>query len=191
MSLIMGFFAFIMFYLYDFNQIVLKKKVCSLFFIVGCVLLLSASILLLSLHLPIMVIDAYHLCLLLIAICFLFLLIHTLFFSLPFEETYRKESLATQQNKCYRNGMYALCRHPGVLWMFGFYFMLSLAFNSKLMWQACLLFNLMNFIYIVIQDNWTFMYLFCDYYEYKQQVPFLLPNIKSIHHCINSWGYRK
>lgn len=188
MSILMGISAFIIFYLYDFNQIVLKKKVFSLLFLIGCLLLISSSVLLCFLHLPIMSFDMYHMCLLLLAACFLFLLIYTLFFSLPFQETYSDQSLKSKKNKCYRSGMYALCRHPGVLWMFGFYFMLSLAFDSKLMWQACLLFNLMNLIYVVIQDNWTFMHLFCDYHEYRQQVPFLLPNMKSIKNCVKSWG---
>ena len=40
--------------------------------------------------------------------------IYTLFFALPFDETYVKEN---QGRKVYTAGMYALCRHPGVLWL--------------------------------------------------------------------------
>ena len=49
---------------------------------------------------------------------FLCLLIYTLFFALPFEETYCEEN---KLRAAYTEGMYGLCRHPGVLWFAGAY----------------------------------------------------------------------
>ena len=43
------------------------------------------------------------------AILFLGLLIYTLFFALPFDETYVKEN---HERLAYTEGVYALCRHP-------------------------------------------------------------------------------
>ena len=53
------------------------------------------------------------------AMCFLALLIYTLFFALPFEETYCEEN---RLRAAYTEGVYGLCRHPGVLWFAGAYF---------------------------------------------------------------------
>ncbi len=50
--------------------------------------------------------------------CFLALLIYTLFFALPFEETYCEEN---KLRAAYTEGVYGLCRHPGVLWFAGAY----------------------------------------------------------------------
>ena len=53
-----------------------------------------------------------------IATIFFVLLIYTLFFALPFDKTYQNES---EKRMAYTEGVYALCRHPGVLWFIGFY----------------------------------------------------------------------
>ena len=63
------------------------------------------------------------------ALCFLLLLIYALFFALPFQETYVVQNVG---NKVCAQGMYALCRHPGVLWFTGFY----LSFHYGLLWAA-------------------------------------------------------
>ena len=45
------------------------------------------------------------------ALFFLGLLIYTLFFALPFEETYCEDN---KLRAAYTEGMYGVCRHPGV-----------------------------------------------------------------------------
>ena len=47
---------------------------------------------------------------------FLLLLVRTLFFAFPAEEAYARQD--TGRPACTR-GVYALCRHPGVLWLAG------------------------------------------------------------------------
>ena len=184
MSVFIGIVAFVLFYLYDFNQVIFKQKILNSFFFIGCLLLMSVTILLIYQHLYIINFSLFQLLTLIAAIIFFILLIYTLFFSLPFEDTYLEDS--PKANRCCQTGIYALCRHPGVLWLFGFYLMLSFCFDTQIMWQACFIFNMMNLIYVVIQDKWTFMYQFSDYGDYKKQVPFLLPNQKSIKRCIET-----
>lgn len=185
MGIFIGIFAFILFYLYDFNQVVLKKKILNHFFFIGCFLLVVATFILVYEHWQFLDFNLYQLFTLTLAmICFI-LLIYTLFFSLPFDDTYLENN--SEKNKCCRTGMYALCRHPGVIWMFGFYLMLALSFNTPKFYLACIIFNLMNVIYIMTQDHWTFMHQFIDYQDYKVQVPFLLPNRNSIKKCIHTF----
>lgn len=185
MGIFIGIIAFVLFYLYDYNQIVLKKKLLNHSFFIGCSLLIIATFILLYEHLCFLDFSVYQLLTLTLAIFCFILLIYTLFFSLPFENTYLEKNC--EIHKCCQTGMYALCRHPGVLWMFGFYFMLAICFNTSMFYLACIIFNAMNVIYIMIQDHWTFMHQFNDYQDYKQQVPFLLPNKNSIKQCITTF----
>lgn len=184
MGIFIGILAFILFYFYDVNQVIFKKKLLNHLFFIGCFLLIIATFILVYEHLQFINFSVYQLFTLTLAIIFFILLIYTLFFSLPFEDTYIDKS--DEKNKYCQTGMYALCRHPGVLWMFGFYFMLALSFDALMFYLACIIFNLMNVIYILIQDHWTFMHQFIDYQDYKLQVPFLLPNKNSIKQCINT-----
>lgn len=184
MGIFIGILAFILFYFYDVNQVIFKKRLLNHFFFIGCFLLIVATFILVYEHLQFINFSIHQLLTLTLAIICFILLIYTLFFSLPFDDTYIENS--NEKNKCCQTGMYALCRHPGVLWMFGFYFMLALSFNTLMFYLACIIFNLMNVIYIVIQDHWTFMHQFIDYQDYKLQVPFLLPNKNSIKQCINT-----
>jgi protein-S-isoprenylcysteine O-methyltransferase Ste14 len=114
---------------------------------------------------------------------FFLLLIYTLFFALPFEETY------VTQNGCktYDRGMYALCRHPGVLWFTGCYLFLWMTFGGKELLLLAMINCLLNFLYVVLQDGVTFPRVFTDYNIYKQRVPFLIPTVKSIQMCIRTW----
>jgi protein-S-isoprenylcysteine O-methyltransferase Ste14 len=115
-------------------------------------------------------------------VCFC-LLIYTLFFALPFQDTYLETGGSP---KIYKDGMYALCRHPGVLWFIGFYIFLGLMLKIPLLIAAVVVFSLLNLLYVVFQDNWTFMKMFSDYDLYKKETPFLLPNLDSIKRCIKT-----
>ena len=118
-----------------------------------------------------------------LALLFLLLLLYTLFFALPFEETY----ISQTGSKTYDRGMYALCRHPGVLWFTGCYVSLWLAFGGMLLFQMAVLYCSLNFLYVILQDNITFPRVFSDYRLYKQRVPFLIPTVESIRTCIRTW----
>ena len=119
------------------------------------------------------------------AVLFGWLLVYTLFFALPFEETYRQAE--QQGRKVYDRGMYALCRHPGVLWFFLMFLCLGAAFYpGALLWQG-LVFSGCNLVYVLVQDRWTFPQVFVDYGDYRRRVPFLVPTRESV--C-RAWATR-
>lgn len=108
---------------------------------------------------------------------FLLLLIYTLFFALPFHDTYNNPTC--KRTVC-RSGMYALCRHPGVIWFILFYLCLFLAAPSPVTGWGGSLLCISNLIYIVVQDVWSFPRTFSDYSDYRREVPFLIPTVFSI-----------
>ena len=180
-----GIIAFILFVIYDLEQArFLSNKyhgIIRLFFLVGFVFLIISTIS------AVYQSEIWRLTevasarfFLLCALFFLVLLFYTLFFALPFEETYVSQNGFTTYDK----GVYALCRHPGVLWFFGFYLFLWLALRGETLFLITLIFNILNFGYVVLQDCLTFPRVFCDYDNYKKYVPFLIPNLNSIKECI-------
>ncbi|MBK5253099.1 MAG: hypothetical protein JJE03_01300 [Peptostreptococcaceae bacterium] len=107
------------------------------------------------------------------ALCFL-LLIHTLFFAIPFEAAYIKGS----KQKICNTGVYSLCRHPGVLFLSGTYLFAGLATGRiEILW-LCLVITFCNIFYVTIQDRYTFPVLFDNYSEYQESTPFLIPDFQ-------------
>ena len=105
------------------------------------------------------------------------------FFALPFEETYCEEN---KLRAAYTEGVYGLCRHPGVLWFAGAFLCMWGMLGG---WRPGIYFGLMifwNYLYIIFQDLWTFPRTFFNYREYQQSTPFLIPNGKSIRACMKS-----
>ena len=119
-AVIIGSIGFLCCFLYDHNSIRLKKSFLHPFFSIGCFLIAVSTGLVIRSCWPrrgsSFFISAVFLA---AALLFLGLLIYTLFFALPFDETYVKEN---HERLAYTEGVYALCRHPGVLWFAGFYF---------------------------------------------------------------------
>ena len=86
----------------------------------------------------------------------------------------------------YTEGVYGLCRHPGVLWFAGAYLCMWGMFGG---WRQGIYFLLMifwNYLYIIFQDLWTFPQTFFNYREYQKTTPFLMPNRDSIKKCLYS-----
>ena len=185
---IFGTIAFILFIMYDLEQAGAVShrfhKITKYFFTIGSVILLLVTGVLLWKTVPfVMPMNGKQLIFLILSVIFLALLIYTLFFALPFEETY----VAQEAHKTYDRKMYALCRHPGVLWFAGVYFSLWLMFGTKEWLMMAIWFSLLNFCYIVLQDYYTFPRIFSDYADYKKRVPFLFPNGKSLKCCIDTF----
>lgn len=185
---IFGTIAFILFVFYDLEQAGAIShrfhKMTRYFFTAGSVFLVAATLCLLwNMDVLSAGWNGKMIFSLFLAIVFLLLLIYTLFFALPFEETY----VAQDAHKTYDKKMYALCRHPGVLWFTGFYFCLWLAFGTKPLLVMAIWFSFLNFCYIVLQDCYTFPKVFSDYADYKERVPFLIPNGKSLKRCLDTF----
>ena len=188
-KLILGVAAFILFLLYDLEQAQLLPrrfhKFVRFFFLIGVLLLLLSTAAVIWYE--IINLSAWgirQVFFSVVAVFFLLLLLYTLFFALPFEETY------VSQNGCktYDRGMYALCRHPGVLWFTGCYACLWLAFGGMLLLYMAVLYCSLNILYVILQDVVTFPRVFTDYALYKQRVPFLIPTLQSIRNCIQTWN---
>lgn len=188
-KLILGVAAFILFLLYDLEQAQLLPrrfhKFVRFFFLIGVLLLLLSTAAVIWCE--IINLSAWgirQVFFSVVAVFFLLLLLYTLFFALPFEETY------VSQNGCktYDRGMYALCRHPGVLWFTGCYACLWLAFGGMLLLYMAVLYCSLNILYVILQDVVTFPRVFTDYALYKQRVPFLIPTLQSIRNCIQTWN---
>lgn len=187
--ILLGVMSFLFFLIYDINSVVLKKQLLNLSFLIGFLLLVTATAGIVitdrksipSGNLRIVVCGAG-------AAVFLALLLYTLFFALPFIDTYTK---TTTESKVCRHGMYALCRHPGVLWFIGFYTFLGLAVDIPIFMTAAILFCLLNLFYVAFQDRWTFIKTFKDYNNYKIETPFLIPNKISLKRCMETFSRKE
>lgn len=182
--LILGTIAFLLFIIYDINEIIWKRKWLRYNFFIGCGLLIISTIGIIDISkeriLPLGTKTFFYGS---ISFLFLLLLIYTLFFALPFHDTYVKNNA---ELKVYQDGVYALCRHPGILWFIGFYLFLWLTLSHSLALIATVLFSTLNIFYAAFQDKWSFVKTFHDYNNYKKTTPFLIPNRASISRFVKS-----
>lgn len=189
MILLLGTIAFGLYFLYDLNSVLWNNRVLHYSFFTGTALLCGTTILMVwrcedTLALP----RVWGYLFGILAIVFLILLIYTLFFALPFEKTYID---ANEKRLAYSEGVYALCRHPGVLWFIGFYLCLALYKSSDQLLIFGGVFSLWNILYILFQDIYTFPRTFSNYHEYKKTTPFLIPNAGSFRRCVKTLRHTK
>lgn len=173
-----GCLAFVFFYLFDFNKAILLKKGVNYRFALGLALL-SASTLGILLGAGDGFTVSFQLKLFFgaLSIGSLFMMLYTLFAALPYSETYLESE---QGNNVVDTGIYALCRHPGVIWFFFFYLFLWLACGKTMMLWAGITWTIMDIILVFAEDRWFFPAALGGYEEYKTKVPFILPNPASI-----------
>ena len=170
MEFLIGGIGFILFFLYDWNRVFWKHKWMSGFFWIGCLCQIYAGVSFL--------VEAYGnqrsgwMIWIGAALFFFAGLIHTLFFALPFDSTYRQEA---DQHKVCRTGLYGICRHPGIWWFFGCFLCLGGACGSKTSIVYGIVLSFINLLYAWYQDKWIFPVEFSDYRDYQKEVPFLLP----------------
>ncbi len=176
-GVVIGIIVFGLYLIYDYNSVRWKHWLPRCFFLAGTCLLAAATAVQTVSAIQTVGLQTHSWLFLAGAVLFLGLLIYTLFFALPFEETYLNQN----EKPCvYMDGMYALCRHPGVLWFFFFYLCLGLAFwPSRLLWVG-IFYSGLNLLYVIVQDLWTFPNTFADYVLYKKKAPFLIPTRTSI-----------
>ena len=167
---IAGFAAFGLYVLYDWNRVYGKNGWMRPFFALGTLILAGLGIW--------FIMDTWtggeRLWLIPAAVS-LTGLIHTLFFALPFDDTYRRE--ADGQKVC-RTGAYGVCRHPGIWWFFGCFACLGMAGGGGERLRLCLCLSALNLGYAWYQDRLIFVKEFSDYEEYRSAVPFLIPKIR-------------
>jgi len=111
------------------------------------------------------------------------LLIYSLFINLPFRRTYIATGVG---DKLIRNGLYALVRHPGVLWFIPLMLSLILVSRSSLLLIAVPTFILLDIVLVIMQDRFFLTRMFDGYSSYQQETPMLVPNRQSINAFIDS-----
>lgn len=185
-SLTLGIGGFLLYLLYDVNSFTCRSRLLHGAFALGTLLVGAATALDL--------LEAWRLgalsgpgdaALLLAAGACLAALVYSLFFALPFQETYRQQE---QGRHVYDGGVYALCRHPGILCFFGLYLCLGLAALPGGLLAHGLVFSLLDLAYAGFQDRVTFPKTFCDYEAYRNKAPFLIPTGDSIRRARQTWS---
>lgn len=111
------------------------------------------------------------------------LLTYSLFIELPFRKTYVATGVG---DELITTRLYALVRHPGVIWFVPFMLSLVLVAKSSLLLIAAPLFIFLDIVLVVMQDKFFFNKMFRGYDSYRQKTPMLLPNRQSIRDFINS-----
>ena len=178
---ILGTTGFVLYFIYDVNSLKWRSRIVHQFFWAGT-LCLAVSAVQAMIGMPALAGAALPGRAACIAggVLFFALLAYTLFFAIPFGETYVEDSRS--RSAC-TEGVYALCRHPGILWFAGLFLCLwgvtgdgsrGVYFISMIVW---------NYLYAVFQDRWTFPKTFVNYKDYQRGTPFLLPDRKSIRRC--------
>lgn len=177
-SLLLGMLGFLLFFLYDVNSFTWRSRLLHKSFALGVTLLAAATVLDLAAALRMGAFSGLKDLILLVAgaLC-LAALVYCLFFALPFAETYQDTD--GPPAVCDR-GVYALCRHPGVLCMLGMYLFWGVGALPATMLRNGLIFSGLNTVYVCFQDRMTFPRTFPDYPDYQKNVPFLIPTGASI-----------
>ncbi len=184
MGLFLGILAFLLFFLHDWNDWKGERKSLRICFPAGVLcLVLGTFFLSRTGESPFSgwVRGLFGT----LGLLFLCLLIYTLFFALPAAASYAKPG---EERPVETRGVYALCRHPGVLWFIGLFLCLYAATGVPLF--AVLLFSFLNLLLVVFEDRWVFPHTLQGYQAYRRTTPFLLPNGKSLRACCHSPGER-
>ena len=111
------------------------------------------------------------------------LLIHSLFVGLPFRKTYLATGIG---DRLITTGVYALTRHPGVIWFTILMLALIPVSGSRLLLIAAPVFIALDILLVAIQDRFIFGRMFDGYESYRRRTPMLLPNRRSLNVFLRS-----
>ncbi len=178
MYIIIGCISYILLFIFDFNKIKQIHPLLNATFGLGVIMLIGAGIGVLTTSpvnfwLP----NYFRIIFAILAIISFVLQIYTLFFAIPFDKTYLDLNIG---NKVVDTGMFALSRHPGVIWFFFLSIFLWLASGKMMMIWAGIIWTAFDVLHVYIQDRWQFPLMFSDYNVYIRKVPFLIPTLQSI-----------
>lgn len=180
MEIALGCVAFIFFFMFDMAKLKFKQGFSGIFFLIGVLLVSFATIRIF------MQVNWYYVIgikstvfILLSAFSFAFMF-YCLFFALPFDSTYKNADSTVQTIS---HGVYALCRHPGVLGFMAGYFFIYAATKSSTLFTAFVVWSLFDIWHVYVQDVYYFPKTLAGYNEYKKTTPFLIPNIASMKKC--------
>lgn len=169
-----GLGAFALFFLSDYNDWKLRRKELRLCFPLGTLLLLAGTAAGCAAGTPPLH-GLPRLTALILAAAFAALLVYTLFFALPAGASYAHPG---EDRPVCAGGVYALCRHPGVLWFAAAY--LCLWGGCGFPFWAAALYTALDVLLVVFEDGWVFPARLSGYDDYRRATPFLLPNRSSL-----------
>lgn len=177
MGYLLGLAGFALFFISDYNDWRLSRRGLKCCFPLGALLLVAGTALDIR---PAMAPAQgwFRLAGLALAALFLALEVYTLFFALPVEASYARPG---EKRSVCTTGVYALCRHPGVLWFAGLYGCLWLAAGLPV-WEAAL-YSALDVLLVIFEDLCVFPARLEGYDAYRAQTPFLLPNGQSMRAC--------
>ena len=182
MRMLPGVISFLLFLLGDVNDAFWQRRWLKPSFSLGFILLAASTGWSIWANFP----EAFGLLNILFlaaAVFFAFLMIWALFFSFPSAPAYVETST---EREAFTGGMYALCRHPGVVWFCFLYCCLIPGAGFPAV--PALLYCVMNVLLALMEDVWIFPRVFTNYREYKQRTPFLIPTPGSFRMWIGSIG---
>ncbi|MBR4880177.1 MAG: hypothetical protein IKU13_10175 [Clostridia bacterium] len=166
--------AFVLFMMFDLNKILWNNNKLNNLFTVGIIILGIGSyqaFLSGRTVMDILSCMAENIVLVVIAIYGLWKTCAVLFFELPFDETYKK----TDKLPLIESGAYKKCRHPGFWFLLLFYVAVCGTFMSRQAVCFTITVNLLNLLYIILEDVYVFPKTIEKYDDYKKRVPFLVP----------------
>ena len=178
--LTVGTIAFVLFYMFDLYQIKKLPEIFRFCFLPGCAMLAYALVGLIFIVPEPDGFSRLNYLFLIPAAISLLAAVYSLFFALPADKTYSAES----GRRLIDRGVYALCRHPGVLPLSLTFFFFWLSFQKAFMFNAFILWSAANLLLVAAEDRYIFPKLFEDYEDYKRRVPFLMPTKESLRQCI-------
>lgn len=115
---------------------------------------------------------------------FFFLLVYSLFVEIPLAGAWARSGAPTA---VVSHGTYALCRHPGVLWLAGFLAGMFVGTGSRLLLIAIPLWVGLDALYVALQEKLFFARMFgAEYASYQRSVPMLLPTSHSVRECVRT-----
>lgn len=161
--LVLGICAFAVMALGDVNDAFFKKKPLKLCFPLGLAMLCLATAARLDFaKLSVLWCAA--------AAVFLVLELYALFGSFSVSEAYTATDVPRQTSE---NGLYSLCRHPGIPLFAGFY--ICLHFGAGVPLSDALAYISCNLLLAAFEDAVIFPRLLGGYDDYKKRVPFIIP----------------
>lgn len=171
----LGCLAFAIFFLSDYNDAMLRHRSLVFCFPLGTALLIIATVLQLRFEAAPVSDPLSRVFLWIVFVVFAGLLIYTLFFSIPAASAYGAPG---EKRAVFTTGVYALSRHPGVLWFAVAYVCLWLA--GGLPFYAAVTYILLNVALVTFEDKIVFPIVLTGYGAYQRSTPFLIPTPNSI-----------
>ena len=173
---VLGIVAFLLFVLGDVNDAYIRKRALKPCFTLGLLLLATATVCRLDT-------GRAQFIWIVVAVAFAFYLFKSLYGSFSNSEAYADKP---ESREVTFSGLYALCRHPGVLFFCGLY--ICLHFGLGLPWTDTILYSALNILLAVFEDKFFFPEFLEGYDKYKENVPFLIPTKESIKKSLNKNG---